>query len=1097
MERLLAAARASRRDKPGVFLDRAEYSTTLVEAELVDARLEWHVRRPDSDSRLLELGHMNLNVSQLEWSDSDGKIPSAPALWGTGPAGISALVVSRPVGTLVGKWSLLGRRLPASSEFDVEFPPAGLSALTLRIPAGLVLTSTAGELSEPKPAAETGWNVWRLNLGSQNRCRLRMAPPPDAAVARPLVLVHSSTNYFVRSETVRLLAEFDIEVLESAVRDVRFLIDPEVQVTAVEYGDDGAMAWKSTPSPAGQEILLRLPDPVSGEGHALKIQGIAQVKQFAPWSLPRIRLQDAIETAGRVTLRLQPPFQAADVKTDGYRQFELTTEADDGEILVFRRTRDDGSITIVPTEGKADLSCRAVTLIEPDPVQWSLVAQVDWKATAGSTFSAACSVSELWEIVDVRLSSGKQTGELSGWEVRESDAGRRILHLYFLDALKAERPQRIRIAARRLPAGPGERVVVPPLIPIETDDVEQIVVVAADVESRPVVDTAKGLEILNIQNLPGDIREIDFLEANLTTDRRTRSVAFRLLGTTANGVLRVEPVAPREGLDGQPVPTFLEQIKVCQFRKTNLAWPAMHFDSPASLAVTARVTGLTSGFDHYIAEFRISPLADNTPFRWRLLQSVELIEVALDGRRVVPLVEGTLFTVTSRAAATAETDPLRPEVSTLKIEYCIRSAMHLGPNARLLVFPKTERPVLRFDLALVLPNGIRLDSQPRELSLVGFDEQSPWGRLFGPLSRAAGQSVFHPFDKKSWLSLLPGESSTVSESGPEQVWRATSGAPLESFRIVIWNGRELTWLSWMVLLFSLLTALAARLLKIVARRSTATFALASLCFGALFLAPVARDLAGSALAGLLLAVLVPKKFIKVTRRPAPRHTAQVPVGSTQSFIPLAGFLLTVAGLGMGLVAQAQDEAATGSQRPRTHGDSHPVVDVFVPVGNDGRPVGEKPVAYVPADFLPRLKRAAQPSALHSYLIAASTFDGKVDDSNRLLVTARFAIHVLGVEATVPVHLPLGVVNLGGADACLVDGKPHAVIAGPSGRGLIVALPGAEPLPAVPPLPRQDQTVEPKGEELDASKTGSGRRSAGGTHLCCRVAPLSCRRFGAA
>ena len=72
-----------------------------------------------------------------------------------------------------------------------------------------------------------------------------------------------------------------------------------------------------------------------------------------------------------------------------------------------------------------------------------------------------------------------------------------------------------------------------------------------------------------------------------------------------------------------------------------------------------------------------------------------------------------------------------------------------------------------------------------------------------------------------------------------------------------------------------------------------------------------------------------------------------------------------------------------------------------------------------------------------------------------LVTARFEVHVLAGDPLVSVHLPLGVVNLGGKDACRVNGSPHPVVAGPGGRGLIVELPGVDPLPGVPAIPEQD------------------------------------------
>src|SRR5579872_1361272 len=55
-ERRMDAARNAMRERPVTFVERAEYSATLVDGELKRGRLDWHVRRPDPGSSLLSLG---------------------------------------------------------------------------------------------------------------------------------------------------------------------------------------------------------------------------------------------------------------------------------------------------------------------------------------------------------------------------------------------------------------------------------------------------------------------------------------------------------------------------------------------------------------------------------------------------------------------------------------------------------------------------------------------------------------------------------------------------------------------------------------------------------------------------------------------------------------------------------------------------------------------------------------------------------------------------------------------------------------------------------------------------------------------------------
>ncbi len=1069
-EEQLDAARAARRARPAAFIERAEYSATLVDAELKEARLEWTVRRPDARLGLLSLGRLNLNVSDLGWSDVESGKPPAAALWGAGPAG-PVVVVNRPSGQLVADWSLPGRRLTASTEFDVELAPAAVSQLRLRVPAGLVLTSTAGDLSGPETTAEPGWNEWRLNLGSQSSCRLRFAPPPDAHGDRPLILVHSNLNYDVRSEAVRVLAEFSMNVLESGVRELRLSVDPEVQVTAVEYGDDGAVDWQSLPISGGQEIVVRLPDAAVGEGHTLQVQGIAQVKQFAAWTLPRIRMQNSVEATGRATLRLPAPFLAADIRTDGYRQVELTSGADDAEILVFRRFREDGTITVVPADSKPDLACRTATLIQPDRHQWSLVSECDWKAASGSAFTVSFAISGYWEIVDVRIPSGGRAGELAGWEVQETDQGRRLLHLHFLNALKTDRPQRARISARRLPPADDAPAIVPPLIPVDANDVEQLLVVATGSEWRPVLIGASGIEPVDIRDFPEATRELDFVNS-LLADPKMRTVAFRALGTLADGELHVEPidrplqpdVGPAKPLDGQQGAAPAEERPS---RDANVAV------APVFLELTVRVSGLSSGFDHYVAKYRLPRLREGESFQWELPRPAEAIEATLDGRRVVPAAKGAFYAVTDPLRGT--TDEKQPrQGSTLAIEYRTPATMHIGPNWRSVTIPRTDRPVLYFDLAMESTDGICLDGQPAGFSLMGANQQPSWReRLLGAFSRGDGEPVFNPFRRASWSELFAG-SSAADDRATTLTWHGADATPPADLTIVIWNSTEVTWWSWVVSLSCLLTGSLLRLALAPWRRGAAIAAAALLALFALALPPVGAALSGSALTGLILVILLPRRLFIFAPRVGPRDSAGVPMGSTQSFVPVAVVLAAVVGLATSLVAHAQDPNSRTAAAQDARQERRQIVDVLIPVGADGKSVKTAPVVYVPSHFMTRLRDMARSAKLPAYLLAQSTYQGAIDDSNRLLITARFVVHVLSAEPVVSVHLPLGLVNLGGEDACQVDGYPHPVVAGQEGRGLTVELSGAEPLAAPPAVPegepgsalRQDGPPEAKSATDD-------------------------------
>ncbi|HEY2250156.1 MAG TPA: hypothetical protein VGH74_03805, partial [Planctomycetaceae bacterium] len=1126
-----AGARLSR---PGPCIQRADYSATLVDGELRDGGVEWQIHRPDPFGRMLSVGRMNLNVSKLAWSepastpaDSKSTKQSAltrevpvPALWGTTPGGTTAIVVDRRQGRLVGDWSLSGRKLAASVEFDLELPPATMSRITLKIPAGLVLSSTAGEVTSTAETAEPGWKEWRVNLGSRTTARLRVCTGADPATARPLIIVRSNLNYVVRSEAVRVLAEFAVEPLETLLREVHLDVDPDIQITSVEYGDGGAAAWKSpgnqngspngvtnsalNPARDGGHIVVQLPDSPAGDVPTLRILGIAQIKSFAAWTLPRIRVQNSVEEAGKLTLRIQPPLVAADVRTDGYLQTELTTSAADGETLVFKQLRSDGTITLVPSDGKPDLACRVVTLLISESNQWTLISQMEWTAASGSAFAAKCLIPDQWEIVDVRPAQGDNPATLSGWDVEELGPERRILHVYFSNALEADRPQRIRIAARRLPPGLGEKTPLPPLIPSDAAELEQYIVVTTGPEWRPVVESATEIERLTIRDLPEEARRIDFLSARLS-DRHSRFLVFRTVSPSVAAGLSIEPFerpavlrtnSQRLGApaDFRPDPPSEPETPATGPMATGPLAPATR-ELPVSLSVSLQVSDLSTGFDHYRARVRLPVVDDRLTFRWVLAQPAELTGVTVDGRQVAPLNRNGSYSIEDLPVVAGNREPVEiPEkslekISVVELEYRVPAMLHAGRNSRKLLLPVPAGPVLQFELDLAVSDRIRLAAQPTGIRLAGFDEQFWWQkRLLGPFARPAGTAIFNPFSLASWSSLpffTPSGLGGQVAGNPERehVWKGASASLPDGAEFAIWKSDEASWLSIGALAFCALIVIWMRLAQAAIRRTAVCFAILCLCLGALMLPAVEAEIAGAALTGLVLAVLLPKRALEFVRGPAPRQADEIPVGSTQSFVPLAGLLLFGMLLGGGIlgldicglspVVLAQEDRRPVANAEALAGPGvRPTLDILIPVDSAGYPAGEIPLAYLSSDLSARLSLAAQAARLPPCLIGSVVFAGHVDETNQLLVLASFDVQVLATDPVVRVHLPVGKVNLGGVDACLVDGRPHPVIAPPQRNGLWLDLSGCEPRgdPPEVPFPQIDAMTGPVEHELPDEPT---------------------------
>ncbi|MBI3866887.1 MAG: hypothetical protein HY290_33825, partial [Planctomycetia bacterium] len=875
------------RSRPQPFLEHAEYTAKFNGGELHEGRLEWSIRRPDGPARMLPLGEFNLNVAGLTWATSTADGSRKPVVWGTNPRGAASLLVDRSQGRVDGQWSLDGRILAAGTEFDFVLAPATTTRLRITVPAGMVVSTSQGEAPRPLPGPEPGWTEWQVWLGSRTHVRLRIEPSADPAAARPLNVARTSISYSVRSEAVRLFAEFDLDVLESSLREVRILIDPDVQVTSIEYGDGGVVSWRLQTGEQGTVVIVQLPNSLSGDGPALQIQAISQIKQFGAWTLPRLRLENFLESDSRVTLLLQSSVNAADIRSDGYRQLSLTTGAE-GEEMLFRQLRPGAAITIVPAEAHSDQACRAVSLIQPDRTQWTLTSQLEWSASAGGTYSAACRIPQLWDIVDVRSAFDQTTGgELTGWDVEDTDGGQRVLHVHFRNALNADRPQRLRVTARRLPPAVGEPIVVPPLVPVDAADVEHFTVVSTGSESRPVLQAGSTLEQVSVRNLPADIRSLDFL-AHRLADRRGRNLAVRTLGANAAPGIRIETaladtvtrVAGNGGDDNSKPVAIPAHDRRSGFTSGFV---------PATLGVTARISGSSPGFDEYQARFHVAEWDAAHPIRFSLAPPAELVAASSRGRPLFAEFHDRACTL----ARPADSEAAQDGSATVEIEYRVPSALHAGPNSHRLILPVPDGAVVRCDLSLVIPDHLRLAEQPASWRFADWEQQHSWQkRLLGPFARAAGEPLFNPFDRASWIHMTGPVHRDPSSRDNGRVFRAVAAAVPDEDRIVLWQGDEIAWMSVAALAIASLATILIRLYGWRWGRAAGACAAAGLCLAAGVLTPVNAELAAAALTGLALSSLLPQKLLESARQ-VDVPADEMPTGSTQSFVPTAISVLAI------------------------------------------------------------------------------------------------------------------------------------------------------------------------------------------------------------
>ncbi|MFN0056579.1 MAG: hypothetical protein ACKV0T_30905 [Planctomycetales bacterium] len=1051
--RLRRAQRGDPRDEV-VSLEQAEYRAALIGNELQRGRFSWIPRRGLDGPEFLTLDPLNVSLAHLNQRQA-GIETLTPVTWGTAPSGTAGMLLDGRCAEVTGEWSLRGRRLARSTEFDLRVVPASVTRLLLELPEGLSLAASTGELAAPRPAESSGWSIWELHLGSRTQCRLRITPPVAAGSRQPLLLGSSRTNYVVRPEIVRFLAEFELEACETTLSEVRFALDQGLQVTAVEYGNDGDVVWRVIPGTDEETLVVPLPDPLSGPGAKFQIRGVAPIDPAQPWRMPRVRLPQGVELEALVTVKLQPPYEASDLQLDGYRQVELAANPGEGEMVVLRQLAPDARLLVVPSNQRLSASCRQVTLVSLQGEEWRLTSQLHLQATAGSAFEAAFDLPPGWEALDVQGDQGVGSAELTGWELASGTTGESTLRVGFLTALSPGRDQRLRVTARRAAQGAGERIPLPTLLGRALFDQESVVVLVAEEGFRPVLANPAQWRPRSWNELPAGDQNLDFLKG-LSATARERAVVYHGSPPFSGGELVLQTLR-NPGIRAPGAASLASRSQNAPVQSN----AAGHYVAPLAYAATIEVqlSPSAGGYDRYRALLAMAGGADGD-LEWELPEGALLLEVRYGGQVVEPRPEGGRLHLELQRADPDD----KPTGRWLSIEYRIASRQALGSYRQPLAWPKFAFPVLTWEFEVTVPKHLRVSGLQGGLQL--SCSQARHDALWGPLGRSPGAHRFQPWNLDDWrqlgqavLGTSAGDAggiedrvasgSTLAEAGSEaedsegQTWRGTSLAPPEECLLTLWNRSQAQAVAWGLLCLSLMTTVMVRMRPSPRLRRLAIVPIAGLAGSVWLLSDLSAEFVGSALVGVVVGSLLATRWLAWPRRSWNLDEASIPSGSTQSFAHVSALCLAalLAGILAGiLAAQAQDERTVESPRSEAMPAEEPAGEaVLVPVDKQGHPAGEAPVAYVSTRFLEWLNANARTPSLPDSLIASATWDGTLVGPRQLELTAHYDVHVLADREVVPVELPFVQLVAIGETPCHVDGRPQPVRLGRDGKSLIVEL----------------------------------------------------------
>ena len=551
-EALLRKARPATGRPSGAVASHVTYEATFAGDSLTAGRLSAVVRRPRREDVWLDLGNVNLAISELRQGGRE--IP-----WGTTAAGRVLARVTDDVQPLTGAWTLAGERNGQRRRFEVNLIPATASLLKLTLPRGYRLEASAGVVSGPitevgdrrsevgdrrsevgqgntsgtAPTSDlrpptSGAAQWRVVLSSATSTLLTVVPPEPSAAEKPVVLVDSELAYVIRDTGLQIQLRIIPEVLGGSVDSLAFRLPSDVEVFSAYYGFDTPLEFTSRKSGGSQLLRVRFPDPLQGRGRAITVQGVAPVRRNRPWELPRFETAAALFLQGRVHLRVERPLEFQSLSTTGLRQTTGVLQSPNGETLSFDRRRPDARLQLTVGLPTTRTNCRAVTHLEVVGEQWRATTELTWTATRGPLYAVHCRVpgrmrrggpiqdraAAGWQIGAVQLVGvptsvgigptevGTPTDRAVSWTQQRVERGLRKMSFDLPGGLAAGESVTLRIAATRPVRSRRRRVQWPAVAPEGVDRLESVVVMAPGLlPSQPAAFPA-GFRTLTPAELP-------------------------------------------------------------------------------------------------------------------------------------------------------------------------------------------------------------------------------------------------------------------------------------------------------------------------------------------------------------------------------------------------------------------------------------------------------------------------------------------------------------------------------------------------------------------------------------------------------------------
>ncbi len=434
---------------------------------------------------------------------------------------------------------------------------------------------------------------------------------------------------------------------------------------------------------------------------------------------------------------------------------------------------------------------------------------------------------------------------------------------------------------------------------------------------------------------------------------------------------------------------------------------------------------------------------------WTLPPGAAFAEVHLDGQRVS-------LTADDRGSYRLT---LQPSTESREVRIAFRTSLTADrwTFAGSIPLPELVSPLDSLSWKLFLPREWEIAPQRGGPLAHTPATQMTWvQRLFGPLGRTAGETVFNPLERNAWQRSsstaepkpaigFESDSSGVPPTGWRE-WNFSRAESSASLAISGWSQATHRQLAWVALFACLTAGVALRVFRARFRAGLGAVWISGTVIFILLASPRWAETAGGLFTGSLVAALLPRTMILGKRaRTERRDESAVPTGSTLSRQPVA-LWFAAAILGGGVVS-AQN--STSPAPAPTMGE--PRLDVLVPYQTLPVSTELPEIVYLRERDHRRLFGEGSEND-RDLLLTSAKYTCEVDASGLAELRAEYAITLLDAQLE-RVAIPLRGANLAGRDACRVDGLPAAATIDEQGRFVILVPRAPEvemPSPSSPP-----------------------------------------------